>query len=191
MKKIVFLDRDGTINVDPGYVYKIEDFCFEKNVIPALQMLRDNGFEFIIVTNQSGIGRGFFTIRDFRKFTNHLVKQLGFHGIEILKTYYSPFHPEKGIPKYKKVTSCRKPGCGMLEQAEKDFEIDNANSWIMGDRWADVKCGKNFGIKSVLLLIGHAGQDEEHKTDVTYIAEDPLEAANFIIKYQNKKNDRK
>lgn len=187
MIKVVFLDRDGTINIDNGYTYKVEDFCFQKNIVPALKLLGNSGFKFIIVTNQSGVGRGIFKISDFRKFNNHLIAQLKSHGIEILKTYFSPFHPEKGIKKYKKVTRCRKPGCGMLEQAEKDFAIDNANSWIMGDRWADVKCGKNFGIKSVLLLVGHAGADEEHKTDVDYIAADPLTAAKFILKYQHGK----
>lgn len=185
MKKIIFLDRDGTINVDNGYVYKVEDFCFEKNIVPALKLLQKHGFEFIIVTNQSGIGRGIFTVKDFRRFNNHLIKQLKNHGVRILKTYFSPYHPEKGIAKYKKVTRCRKPDSGMLEQAEKEFEIDNTNSWIMGDRWIDVKCGENFGIKSILLLIGHAGQDEDHKTEVDYIAADPLDAAKFIIKYHD------
>jgi len=69
----------------------------------------------------------------------------------------------------------------MLEQAEKDFEIDNANSWMIGDKWADVKCGKNFGIRSILVKTGKGGSDEKHKTDVEYIAEDLLDAAKFIV----------
>jgi D-glycero-D-manno-heptose 1,7-bisphosphate phosphatase len=186
MRKIVFLDRDGTINVDSGFVYKVEDFQFEKNIISGLKLLHKHGFEFIIVTNQSGIGCGYYSEKDFWNFNNHVIAQLESKGIKILKTYFSPFHPEKGIGKYKKKTRCRKPGPGMLEQAEKDFKIDNAKSWIMGDKWADVKTGKNFKIKSILLLTGSAGADEQHKTDVEYIAKDPLDAAKFILNYEKK-----
>jgi D-glycero-D-manno-heptose 1,7-bisphosphate phosphatase len=182
--KVVFLDRDGTINVDRGYLHKIEDFELEKNVVPALLMLQENGFRFIIVTNQSGIGRGLYTEKDFWNFNNHLESELKKHGIQILKTYFSPYHPEKGIGKYKKMTRCRKPNPGMLEQAEKDFSFDNEHSWIIGDKWSDVKTGKNFGVKSILVLTGHAGNDEEkHKTEVEYIAKDLLEAAKFVIKH--------
>jgi len=182
MIKAIFLDRDGTINVDKDYVYKIEDFRLEKNVIPALKLFREHGFELIIVTNQSGIGLYYYTEDDFWKFNNHVIKELRKHNISILKTYFSPYHPERGIGKYKKDSHCRKPGPGMLEQAEKDFQIDNSKSWIIGDKWSDVKAGKNFGIKSILVMSGKAGSDEKHKTDVEYIAEDLLDAAKFIVK---------
>lgn len=186
MKKIIFLDRDGVINIDTDYTHKIEDFAFEQNIIPALQLLRDNDFKFIIVTNQSGIGRERYTEEDFWIFNDHVVSELKKHKIEILKSYFSPYHPEKGIGKYKKDSRCRKPNPGMLEYAEKEFSIDNKNSWIIGDKWADVKTGKNFGIKAILVLTGHAGDDaKKHKTDVEYIAEDSLEAAKFIINKAN------
>lgn len=180
MKKIIFLDRDGTINVDYGYVYEIEKFAFEKNVIPALQLLRDNGFEFVITTNQSGIGRGYYTEDDYRKFNEHVVSELKKNGIEILKSYFSPYHPE-GVGKYRKTSPCRKPETGMLEQAEYNFRINNSKSWVVGDKWADVKCGKNFGLRSILVLRGKAGADEKHKTEVNFIADDLLEAAKYII----------
>jgi D-glycero-D-manno-heptose 1,7-bisphosphate phosphatase len=183
MIKVIFLDRDGTINVDTDFTHKIKDFAFEKNIVPALRLLQENGFEFIIVTNQSGIGRKKYTEEDFWKFNNHVVGELKKHGIEILKSYFSPYHPEKGIGKYKKDSHCRKPNPGMLEQAEKEFSIDNKSSWIIGDKWADVKTGKNFGIKSILVLTGHAGDDaEKHETDVEYVAKDSLDAAKYIIK---------
>lgn len=184
MKKIIFLDRDGTINVDDEYIFEIEKFSFEKKVVPALHLLRDHGFEFIIVTNQSGIGRGYYTEEDFQKFNDHVVSELRKNKIQILKSYFSPFHPE-GLGKYKKSSRCRKPEIGMLEQAEHDFQIDNDKSWMIGDKWADVKCGKNFGIKSILILRGKAGADEKHKTDVDFIADDLLEAAKFIVHKTN------
>jgi D-glycero-D-manno-heptose 1,7-bisphosphate phosphatase len=180
MKKIIFLDRDGTINVDREYIYQVELFAFEKNVIPALRLLDSHDFGLIIVTNQSGIGRGYYTEEDYQNFNDHVVSELKKNGIHILKSYFSPFHP-KGIGKYKKASRCRKPEPGMLEQAEKDFQIDNSRSWIIGDKWADVKCGENFGIKSILVLRGKAGADEKHKTDVDFIADDLLEAAKFIV----------
>jgi len=182
MKKIIFLDRDGVINVDTGYTHKISDFQFEKNAAEGLKLLRDQGFEFIIATGQSGIGRGYYDEEDFWNFNNHVVSELKKNGISILKTYFSPYHPEKGIGKYKKTTRCRKPDPGMLEEAAKNFEIDNENSWMIGDKWADVKCGKNFGIRSILVKTGKGGSDEKHKTDVAFIADDLLDAAKFIRK---------
>lgn len=184
MKKIIFLDRDGVINVDRKYVYKIEDFEFERNAVSGLKLLAKKGFEFIIVTNQSGIGRGYYSENDYIKFNNHVVAELKKNDINILKSYFSPFHPE-GIGKYKKASHCRKPEPGMLENAEKDYKINNASSWMIGDKWADVKCGKTFGVKSILVKTGKGGSDEKHKTDVEYIAEDLPDAAKFIINKTN------
>jgi len=182
MKKIIFLDRDGTINVDTGYIHEIEKFQFENNAVKGLQELQKKGFEFIVVTNQSGIARGYYTEEDFWKFNDHVISELEKHGIKILKTYFSPFHPEKGVGKYKKDSTCRKPGTGMLEYAEKDFQIDNKNSWIIGDKWADVKTGADFGIKSILVKTGKGGSgDEKYEPKrYTYVAEDLLDSANFI-----------
>jgi D,D-heptose 1,7-bisphosphate phosphatase len=184
MKKIIFLDRDGVINVDKDYVYKIEDFEFEKNAVEGLKLLQDKDYEFIIVTNQSGIAYGYYAEEDFWKFNNHVAKELEKRGIKVLKTYFSPYHPEKAIvEKYKKVTTCRKPSVGMLEKAFEDFEIDKENSWMIGDKWADMKCGVDFGINSILVKTGKGGKfDTHHKTDVEYIADDLLDAAKFIMK---------
>lgn len=183
MQKIIFLDRDGTINADTGYTHKIKDFEFEKNAVKGLKLLRDHGFQFVIATNQFGIARGYFKEEDFWNFNKHVTDQLKKEGIEILRTYFSPYHPEKGVGIYKKETTCRKPGIGMLEQAERDYKIDKDNSWMIGDKWADAKAGKDFGIGSILLLTGQAGiSDFHYKTDATYVAKDLLDAAEFIIK---------
>lgn len=185
MKKIIFLDRDGTINVDKEYVHKIEDFEFEKNAVEGLKLLQEKGYEFIIVTNQSGIARGYYTEDDFWRFNSHVIEQLKEHGIEILETYFSPYHPEAVDDKYleKEDTTCRKPRTGMLEKAFEDFEIDKQNSWMIGDKWADVKCGADFGIKAILVKTGKGGEsDEKHKPErYTYVAEDLLDATQFII----------
>lgn len=186
MKKIAFLDRDGVISVDKGYNFKKEDLELEETIVPALKILKNSGFQFIIVTNQSGIGRGYYTEENFWKYNNALTKILEKHGIKILKTYFSPFHPTEGIGKYKKKTACRKPGSGMIQRASQEFPIDIENSWIIGDKWSDVKAGKKFGLRAVLVLTGQAGGDEEkHKTEIEYIAKNPLEAAKYIIKDKN------
>jgi len=181
MIKAIFLDRDGTINVDTEYTHKIKDFEFEKNAVAGLKLLQADGFELVIATNQSGIAREYYAENDFWKFNDHVVSELKKNGVKILKTYFSPYHPEKGIGEYKKETNCRKPNSGMLEEAARDFEIDKGNSWIIGDKWADVKCGKNFKIKSILLLTGKAGSDQKHKSNADHIAKDMLDAAKYII----------
>src|SRR3989338_7826768 len=101
MNKAVILDRDGVLNKDPGYVHKIEDFGLYPDVMAALKLLK--GFNLFIITNQSGIGRGFYTEEDFHKFNDHLISKLTKEGIEIKETFYCPHHPDEEC-------SCRKPG---------------------------------------------------------------------------------
>lgn len=182
--KAIFLDRDGTINVDVGYNYKISDFAFEKYAAQGLKILQKNNFSFFIVTNQSGIGRGYYTEKDYADFNNHVVKQLEKNGIQITKTFFCPFHPTAGIGKYKQDSPLRKPNCGMLEQAQKEFSIDKNQSWMIGDKWSDIKTGEKFGIKTILLKTGKGGCDNEHKTQTTYVADNFIDAAKFIINYK-------
>jgi D-glycero-D-manno-heptose 1,7-bisphosphate phosphatase len=183
--KAIFLDRDGTLNVDTGYVHKIPDFAFEKNVLAGLKILQAAGFSFFIITNQAGIGKGYFSEKDFEVFNQHLLEQLALHEIHIEKTYFCPFHPAASVEKYKQDSNFRKPATGMLEQAAKEFPIEIKNSWIIGDKWSDVQTGNNFGIKSILLKSGKSGSDNQHQAQATYVAQDFLQAANFIIKFQN------
>ncbi|MGL5662406.1 MAG: D-glycero-alpha-D-manno-heptose-1,7-bisphosphate 7-phosphatase, partial [Cetobacterium sp.] len=107
MRKVIFLDRDGTINVEKSYLHKWEDFEFEKNAIEGLKKLKDLGYEFIVVTNQSGIGRGYYTEEDLVTLNNQMTEKLKEFGIEILECFYCPHHPEKGIGKYKVDCNCR------------------------------------------------------------------------------------
>lgn len=176
-RKIIFLDRDGTINADTGYIHKIDDFFFMPNVIESLKLLKNHGYEFIIVTNQSGIARGIYTIDDFWKFNNHLIAQLAKHDIEILKTYFCPYHQTEGVNKYKKDMPCRKPKTGMLEQAQKDFAFDKRDCWMIGDKLIDAQTGYNFEIKSILLT-NMPLDDSLPYPD--FVANNILEAAHII-----------
>lgn len=132
MKKAILLDRDGTINVEKDYLHKIEDFEFEKNVIEALKIFSDLGYTMAVVTNQSGIARGYYTEDDLQKLNEYIKRELEKHGIVIEKFYYCPHHPEKGIGKYKTVCMCRKPNTGMLEAAIEEFDIDRTVSLWWG-----------------------------------------------------------
>ena len=173
MDKAIILDRDGVINYDPGYVHKIEDFRLYPNAIKSLQLLKN--FKLFIITNQSGIGRGFYTLEDFEKFNNHLIDLLEKNNITIEKTYVCPHHPDKEC-------DCRKPNVKFIKEIEKEFNIDLKNSWVIGDHPHDVEMGKNAGCKTIYVFTGHG---EKHKDKLKikpdFIAEDIYEATKIII----------
>lgn len=188
--RAIFLDRDGTINVDTGHVHKISDFKFENNVIIGLKILQDAGFSFFIVTNQSGIGKGYYSENDFKVFNQYLINQLYLQGINIKKTYFCPYHPTDGIGEYKKDSPLRKPRTGMLEQASQEFNIEKDKSWMIGDKWSDIKAGNDFGIKSILLKSCKNGSIIKYKTQAKYTAQDFFDATNFIIKFENNDQEK-
>jgi len=177
--KAIFLDRDGTLNKDPGYVYRIQDFELLPGVIEGLKMLQDE-FIFIIITNQSGIGRGYYSVDDFHAFNNHLVNFLAEKGIEIKKTYFCPHLKEEGC-------DCRKPNTKFINQAVSEFKIDLKKSWMLGDHPSDVNLGTNAGCNTVFMLTGHGMEHyheiKEGKFKPTLVAEDFLTAAKKIKEY--------
>lgn len=152
--KAIFLDRDGTINIDKNYMYKIEDFEFIKDVVKGLKILSDLGYKLIIVTNQAGIGRGLYTEEDLKKLNLYMEKKLLEKGIKIEKSYYCPHHPEHGIGKYKVDCNCRKPNPGMILQGIKDFNIDVKKSYMVGDKMSDAKAGINANVKPIIVKTG-------------------------------------
>ena len=137
MNKAVFLDRDGTINVEKNYLHKIEDFEFLPGVIEGLSLLNNAGYKLIIVTNQSGIGRGYYTENDFITLNNWMLDELKSNGIIISKVYYCPHLPDAKIEKYRMDCECRKPKLGMYHQAIRDFDIDLSQSFVIGDKIRD------------------------------------------------------
>ena len=161
MNKALFLDRDGVINVEKDYLFRIEDFEFIQGVFDTLRAYQDAGYLLIIVTNQAGIARGYYTEEDFRVLNRWMLKEFEKHGINITKVYYSPYHPENGTGAYKKDTSCRKPNPGMILTAAREFDIDLEQSLLVGDKESDIEAGINAGIpRNVLVRSGH-------KVDVT------------------------
>ena len=122
-RKTVFLDRDGVINVDRGYVFKVEDFEFFPDTLLALKTLQDRGYQIIIITNQSGIARGFYTVRQYKNLTSYYLKQFKRYGIKNVKVLFCPHHPNAKIKKYKKECNCRKPGIALFEKAIKKYML--------------------------------------------------------------------
>lgn len=137
MNKAVFLDRDGTINVDKAYLSKIEEFEYLPDVIEGLRMLQDAGFILIIVTNQSGIARGYYSEEDFLELNEWMLSDLKKKGIKIAKVFYCPHHPTALVEKYRIDCECRKPKLGMYEKAIKEFNIDISLSYTIGDKLRD------------------------------------------------------
>ncbi|MGL5175207.1 MAG: D-glycero-beta-D-manno-heptose 1,7-bisphosphate 7-phosphatase [Cetobacterium sp.] len=180
MRKVIFLDRDGTINIEKSYLHKWEDFEFEINVIEGLKALKSLGYEFIVVTNQSGIARGYYTEEDLKTLNSEMVKKLNEYGIDILECYYCPHHPEKGLEEYKKSCDCRKPNPGMLLEGIKKYNIDVKNSFMIGDKKSDLEAGKNAGLKSILILTGYGKKVEKEVESEYLIAQDLLDVYKLI-----------
>jgi D-glycero-D-manno-heptose 1,7-bisphosphate phosphatase len=143
--KAIFLDRDGVINIDKSYVCKIEDFEFVEGIFEVLHYFRKLGFLLIVITNQSGIGRGYYTSEDFEKLTAWKLKELEKEGIFIDEVYHCPHDPDSGC-------GCRKPSPDMFLKAKEKFNIDMQASWMIGDKKSDIYAGYNAGIKDTILI---------------------------------------
>ena len=152
--KFILLDRDGVINVEKSYLYKIEDFEYEKNVIKGLHELRDLGYKFAIITNQSGIARGYYTEEDYLKLQDFIEKDLLKHGITIEKSYFCPHHPNVN-DRYGTQCNCRKPNTGNFELAINEFNIDTKNSFMIGDRITELIPAEKLGISTILIKTGY------------------------------------
>ena len=160
MKKAIFLDRDGTINVEKDYIYKSEDLVFEEGTIKALKTFKNLGYILIVISNQSGIARGYFTEEDLNIFNNNMNEILKRNGIEITEFYYCPHHPD-GIGEYKKVCECRKPNNKMIEDAIKKYNIAREKSYMIGDKTSDIGAGLKSNLKTVLVKTGYGLKDME------------------------------
>jgi D-glycero-D-manno-heptose 1,7-bisphosphate phosphatase len=140
-----FLDRDGVVNTDHGYVSCVEDFHFMEGLFPVLRSLSAQGYLLVVVTNQSGIGRGYYTDEDFQKLTVWMRRRLSDEGIELAAVYRCPHRPEAGC-------DCRKPAPGMLLQAQRELDLDLSASWMVGDKESDMQAAEAAGIPNRVLL---------------------------------------
>ena len=139
----VFLDRDGVLNHERDYLYKVEDFKFIDGVIDALLYLQSKNYVLFIITNQSGIGRGYYSEQDFKTLTKWMLKELMENKIEISKVCYCPHI-------YDDNCNCRKPKTGMIDAIMNSWNIDIENSWLIGDKDSDIQCALNVGIQNTI-----------------------------------------
>jgi len=177
-KPAVFLDRDGTINVEKNYLHKTEDWEWITGAIEAIKKINQNNFLAIVVTNQSGVARGYYGESDILTLHEHVNEILKQHGAWIDAFYYCPHHPDINDGAQ---CTCRKPLPGMLLQADNDFEIDMANSFLIGDKASDIESGNQLGLKTILVETGYGLQDRPNVKDVFSIEKDLSSAVDIII----------
>ncbi|NDJ58811.1 D-glycero-beta-D-manno-heptose 1,7-bisphosphate 7-phosphatase [Enterobacteriaceae bacterium 4M9] len=148
----IFLDRDGTINVDHGYVHEIDQFEFIDGVIDALRELKAMGYALVLVTNQSGIARGIFSEAQFEQLTEWMDWSLADRGVDLDGIYYCPHHPEAKLDDYRQQCDCRKPQPGMLMSARDFLNIDMAASYMVGDKLEDMQAAAAAGVGTKVLV---------------------------------------
>jgi D,D-heptose 1,7-bisphosphate phosphatase len=180
----VFLDRDGTINFDPGYIKNPDDLKILPGVIDGIRKLKEQfGFKIVVVSNQAGVAKGLMTITDVEAVNSRLIDLLKDGNAILDAVYYCPFHPDHNTPEESK---CRKPSPEMILKAASDLSIDTNRSYMVGDRASDVECGLNAGVKSILLnsditeLEISALHNKNKKPN--FVAANFIEACDFIIK---------
>lgn len=184
----VFLDRDGVINVDVGYLYRPEDFRFIKGSAEALRIIRQKGWKLVVVTNQSGIARGMYTEQQYLLLDKYMRDRLSEMGVPLDGSYYCPHHPDFGSEKYRKVCSCRKPNPGMLLEAARDLDIDLARSYMVGDRKSDLLAGRNAGVEKTVLVRTGEPVTEEAASEADYVLNNLRELADLIPQVQENRN---
>lgn len=185
MNKAIFLDRDGTINEEVNYLSNSGELKLYPKTLQALQIFKSLGFLNIVITNQSGIARGYFSEEDLNKIHIDLNKLLSDENGNLIKEiYYSPFHPEGIIEKYKISSEDRKPGTGLIRKAIEKFNIDSGESFFIGDSFTDMQCAENAGLKKILVLTGYGEKDsircKEAGITIDHISKDLYDASLFF-----------
>jgi len=158
MNKAFFLDRDGVINTELDYVYASEHFHFINGVFDACRIILSQGYKIIVITNQSGVARGYYTLNQFSELNAWMLQEFQKEGIDITDVYFCPHHPHIGLAPYMQDCECRKPKPGMILRAQNEHNLDLAQSVLVGDRISDIAAGSNAGIGS-LFLVDVAGQN--------------------------------
>src|SRR5918999_1621312 len=178
MRTTVFLDRDGTINEEVSYLGHPDLLCLIPGAAEAIRLLNEADCLAIVVSNQSGVGRGYFSTATVEAIHQQLAKQLAIHGAYVDAIYYCPHHPSEGC-------NCRKPKTGMLVRAARDYGIDMHRAFVVGDKVSDLDAGRQVGCKTVLVLTGYGEQARETSKNPSfqpdYISTDLYDAVKWIL----------
>jgi len=186
MSKAIFIDRDGTISEEVGYINHPSRFRVFPYAAEAIKLANDSEWLAIVVTNQAGVARGYFTEDMIHTVHAQLEADLNARGARVDSIYYCAHHPSVGEPPYRFDCDCRKPKPGLILRAAGDLEIDLKQSWMVGDRYSDIELARNAGVNSAFVLSGygrgeweHQRSDWQHEPDL--VAEDLLEAVKRIV----------
>lgn len=166
-KRALFLDRDGVINIDINYIHKIEDFDFIDGIFALCKAAIKHNYRIIVVTNQSGIARAYYSEADFAKLTSWMMREFAKRGIEISSVYACPHLINADLERYRRDCHARKPNPGMLLQAQKDFNLDMSECIFIGDKTSDMEAGISAGIGRLLLfdVKGSASENSDNEID--------------------------
>lgn len=177
IKRAIFLDRDGVIVVDTGYISSPEELILFPDLIPVLKKLQ-HSFRLIVVTNQSGVARGYFTEEDLFAINERLLHMLADYGVGLDAIYYCPHHPKVGLDKYRIKCECRKPKPGLLRLATEEFGIELDKSFLIGDKEIDIQAGRAIGIKTI--KINRNDPEPPDKSGADFIINSFDEVSNII-----------
>lgn len=182
----IFLDRDGTVSEEVGYVNHLDRFKLLPRSLEAIRRINQSAFLAVLVTNQAGVARGYFKEPLVQQVHRKLTEMLAAGGAHLDGIYYCPHHPSAGLPPYRRDCECRKPRPGMVRAAERDLDIDVARSFMVGDKHSDIGFAHSLGMKGVLVETGYGrgeleqwGEGWEERPDA--IAEDLLGAVEWIL----------
>lgn len=164
MERVIFLDRDGTLNEEVNYLHRKEDLRILEGVPEAIRLLKAAGYKIVVVTNQAGVARGYYEEADVKALHSYMNELLTVQGAAIDYFFYCPHHPEHGIGPYKCLCHCRKPETGLFEMAERCYNIDKEESWMIGDKLIDVQAGRNYGVHTILVGTGYGAKVHEEWT---------------------------
>lgn len=176
-KPAIFLDRDGTINIEKNYLYKIEEWGWISGSIEAIKIFNRLGFLVVVVTNQAGIARGLYKKQDVERLHTWVQGELAKAGARVDAFYICPHHPEYGEIRN---CACRKPLPGLFRQAMNDFGIDPSRSYLIGDKQSDIKAADAAGVNPILVLTGYGEQEDMFVSENVPRASDVLEAARIL-----------
>lgn len=185
-QRAVFIDRDGTISEEVGYINHPERFRLFPYAASAIKQLNQNGWLAIVTTNQAGVARGYFAEDMIHAVHARMTNELEADGARLDGIYYCAHHPSVGNSPYRIDCDCRKPKPGLITRAARDFDIDLNNSWVVGDRYSDIELARNAGVKSALVLSGYGRGEWEHQSSSwtqqpDLVADDLLAAVHLIV----------
>ena len=187
MERAVFLDRDGTIVEDVGYLHELDKVKFLPGASKAIKLINESGFKVIIITNQAGVARGYFTEEAVKEINKYIQETLAREEAFIDMIYFCPHHVEGIIEEYRKDCYCRKPNPGMIEKATREFSLDLKNSFVIGDKISDIEAGHRAGCRTILLTgEDHSHNEKEGTTISDHIVPDLYQAVKWLteLSYQ-------